>query len=63
MTTTPPTKPHVVLYLDGARGWQPTNLGHFEDPTEAATAAREWTKGYARTHNGHRPPTRVVPLP
>lgn len=60
MTMTPTYQVH---YLDPRDGWMPTNLGRFADPDEARAAALQWREGYARTHGGHRPPTRITIAP
>lgn len=53
---------HAVHYLDHRDGWTPTNLGWFDTAAEAQAASRHWLDGYARTHDGYRPPVSVRPV-
>lgn len=41
-----------VLYEDPAQGWIPTNLGIFDDRSEAQESAGHWLEGYARLGTG-----------
>ncbi|MFA6043416.1 MAG: hypothetical protein WC718_00405 [Phycisphaerales bacterium] len=62
----PPTRPAIsftVFYLNGTKGWTPTNLGRFTTEDLAKLAAKDWATGYATIHGGTRPPVKVVGSP
>jgi hypothetical protein len=47
-----PATRYQVLYEDPEQGWQPTNLGIYDNEQEARTSAGHWLTGYLSRGRG-----------